>query len=123
MPEYCFKCPECGKNYSKILPMSKAEWTDKCECSAIAHRDIITEHKDGNVDSQMREYTFDGDNGTRMYAASYLPNQMEEMKKNHPNRKFKLVNGAYVPVIKHRRDRAQFLKERGGNGKPWVDLN
>ena len=119
MPCYCFKCSVCGKSYEKMLPMSKAEWTDNCTCGAVANRDIVTEHKSGNVDSQMREYQFDGDNGTRMYAAAYLPHQMEEMKKNHPNRKFKLVNGAYIPVIKHRRDKLQFLKERGN----WVELN
>ena len=49
MPTYCFRCLECGKSYSKILPMSKAEWTDKCECGAIANRDLIEEHSGGGV--------------------------------------------------------------------------
>lgn len=92
--------------------MSKAEWTDQCECGEEAHRNLVAEHADGNVDSQMREYTFDGDNGCRCYAAAYLPQQKEEMKKNHPSRQFKFVNGCYLPVIKNRADFKKFLKER-----------
>jgi len=112
MPTYIYQCSDCKTVYEKILPMSKAEWTDKCECGSVANRDIVAEHQDGGVDSQMREYQFDGSNGTRMYSAAYLPNQKAEMIKNHPNRKFKLVNGCYLPVIKNRRDKLAFLKER-----------
>ena len=113
MPQYCFKCSKCGKSYSKTMPMSKAKWTDKCECGATANRDIIEEHAGGGVDSQMREYEFDGDTGTRLYAASYLGHQTEDMKKNHPGRDFKWRNNCWIPVIKNRRDKLKFLKERG----------
>jgi len=112
MPCYVYTCPECKKTYEKVLPMSKAEWTDRCECGAKAHRNLVAEHADGNVDSQNREYTMFGDSGCRVYAAAYLPQQKEEMMKNHPNREFKLVNGCYLPVIKHRQDFKKFLKER-----------
>jgi ribosomal protein L37E len=85
------KCPKCGK---------------------MAYQDLVTQHSSGGVDSQMREYEFYGSNGTRMYAASYLPNQIDEARKKHPGTDFKLHNGCYIPVIKNRRHKLKFLKER-----------
>lgn len=120
MPLYCFQCKECGKKFERVLPMAQCMVTQYCECGSESMRDIVSEHASGTVDSQMREYTMEGSTGTRLYGASYLPHQIEEAKKNHPGREFKLVNGCYLPRIKHRRDKLQYLKEyRGG----YVELD
>lgn len=111
MPIYCYKCEDCGNSFEKTLSMKDCMKSQKCSCGKKAVRDLITEHSDGGVDSQMREYQFEGDMGTRMYAASYLPNQMEEARRVHPGREFREVNGAMLPVIKHRRDKLKYLKE------------
>jgi len=79
----------------------------------MAQHSIILDHNGGNADSQMMDYSMDGPNGTRLYTASYLPTQTEEMKKKHPGRDFKFRNGCFLPVIKNRRDKLQYLKERG----------
>ena len=113
MPIYCYKCEECGNSFEKTLSMKDCMKSQKCTCGKVAVRDLIAEHCDGGVDSQMREYQFEGDTGTRMYAASYLPNQMDEARRKHPGRDFKEVNGAMLPVIKHRRDKLKYLKEFG----------
>ena len=110
MPIYCFKC-NCGKTFEKVLPMKDCMKPQKCDCGKVADRDLLAEHGSGNVDSQMKDYQFDGPNGTRMYAASYLPHQMSEAKRVHPGREFKLVNGAYIPVVKNRTDRKKYLRE------------
>jgi len=81
----------------------------KCSCGKIAIRDLVAEHCDGGVDSQMREYQFYGNTGTRMYAASYL--DLVEAKRVHPDTDFKFHNGCYVPDIKHRTHKLKYLKE------------
>jgi putative FmdB family regulatory protein len=110
---YCYKCLECGKQFEEVLSMSESDKKISCECGGNTVRDFQTEVSGGVIDSQHREYDFEGSNGTRMYAAAYLPHQKEEMLKNHPGRDFKLRNGCYLPVIKDRMDKKQFLKERG----------
>lgn len=118
---YVYTCSsEKGCNHTFERVMSAAKWKAKVRCpmcKRMAHQNLLAQHSGGQVDSQMMEYQFEGDNGTRMYAAAYLPNQMDEMKKRHPNRQFRLVNGCYLPCIKHRRDKLQFLKERGN----WIE--
>lgn len=91
--------------------MSKATWTKKCTCGKEAGRNLTREA--GNVDSQMIEYSFDGDGGTRMYAAAYLPSQAKEARERHPGTEFRMRNGCLLPVIKNRRHKLKFLKERG----------
>lgn len=83
----------------------------KCDCGKTAHRDLLTEHGGGNADSQMREYQFYGDNGTRPYSASYLLNQKEEAHKTHPGTDFREHNGCYMPVIKNKTHYKKYLKE------------
>lgn len=108
---YCFNCGFAFEKFSLILKYRK---TRKCpKCGNKAYHDFVTDNKSGNVDSQMREYQFDSDTGTRLYTASYLPSQIEEAKRKHSGRDFKLINGAYLPVIKHRRDKLKYLKEYG----------
>ena len=92
--------------------MSEVGKEVRCECGKTAIRDFQAEVCGGVIDSQHREYDFDGDNGTRLYAAAYLPHQKSEMRKNHPGRDFKLRNNCYLPVIKDRQDYKRFLKER-----------
>ena len=114
---YVYSCSSkkgCGHTFERSMSADKWKSKVKCpKCGKMAHQNLLAQHAGGNVDSQMREYQFEGDTGTRMYAASYLPQQYEEMKRKHPNRQFRLVNGAYLPVIKHRRDKLQYLKEYG----------
>ena len=121
MPNYVYTCSSkkgCGHTFERFMEISKWKAKVKCpKCGKMAHQNLLEQHKGGNADSQMMEYQFEGDRGTRMYAAAYLPNQVEEMKKRHPNRKFIFRNGCYIPEIKHRRDKLQFLKERGN----WIE--
>ena len=114
MPFYSYKCKNCGCGFEILAPMKDSDKKQPCpNCSKSAERDIAADHNGGVMDSQMREYTMEGSTGTRMYGASYLPQQLEVAKKKHPGRDFKLVNGAYLPVIKHRRDKLRYLKEYG----------
>jgi len=117
MPCYCFICSMCGKSFEKNMPMSQTGKEIKCECGGLASRDFQAEICGGVLDSQHREYNFEGDHGTRCYAGAYLPQQKEEMRKNHPGRDFKFRNNCYIPVIKDRQDYKKFLKERGN----WVE--
>jgi len=96
--------------------MSVKDWKQrvKCpKCGRMAPQNLLAQHAGGNIDSQMMEYTMEGERGTRLYGACYLPHQLEDAKKKHPNRRFRLVNNCYLPVIKHRRDKLQYLKEYG----------
>jgi hypothetical protein len=96
--------------------MSVKDWKSKVKCpkcGRMANQNLLVQHSSGGIDSQMREYTMEGACGTRLYGASYLPQQLEDAKKKHPNRRFRLVNGCYLPVIRHRRDKLQYLKEYG----------
>ena len=112
MPFYSYKCKNCGCGFELLAPMKDSGKKQPCpNCSKSAGRDIAADHSNGTVDSKMREYTMEGENGCRMYAASYLPHQMSEARRVHPGREFKLVNGAYLPDIKNRTDRKKYLKE------------
>jgi hypothetical protein len=82
-------------------------------CGKQAYHDLVADHSGGNVDSQNQEYTMWGEHGTRLYGACYLPHQLNEAKRKHPNRQFREVNGCLLPVIKHRCDKLQYLKEYG----------
>jgi putative FmdB family regulatory protein len=114
VPLYCFTCQNCGNTFERHASIQHPPLWRKCSvCGKRASRNIIAEHCDGTVDSQMREYSMDGSTGTRLYAASYLPSQIEEAKRKHPGRDFRLVNGCYLPVIRNRRDKLHYLKEHG----------
>lgn len=93
--------------------MSKYKDPCICDCGESMERDFHLEHTRGGVDCMNQDYEFEGPNGTRLYAASYLPNQIEDAKKKHPGREFKLKNGCYLPVIKNRGDKLRYLKEYG----------
>ena len=112
MPTYCYKCKDCEKEFEVVAPMKDSNKERKCpDCGKKANRDIATEQCGGILDSQIHEYNMEGSRGCRMYSASYLPHQMSEARRVHPGRDFKLVNGCYLPVIKHRTDRKKYLKE------------
>ena len=114
MPSYSYVCSECKTVFEFVSSMKDWQQIRPCiKCKADANHSVILDHKAGGVDSQMREYQMEGNNGTRLYGASYLPHQMEEARRVHPGRDFKLVNGAMLPVIKHRRDKLRYLKEMG----------
>jgi len=113
---YVYTCSSkkgCGHTVERS--MSVKDWKPKIKCpkcGRMAHQNLLAQHSSGGIDSQMREYQFYGDNGTRMYAAAYLPNQIDEARKKHPGTDFRLHNGCYIPVIKHRTHKLKFLKER-----------
>ena len=113
MPTYSYRCLACNTTFELVVSMKDVKQVEPCpNCGGQAHHDLIADHS-GGVDSQMREYEFYGEHGTRLYSACYLPHQLEDAKKKHPNRQFRKVNGCYLPVIKHRRDKLQYLKEYG----------
>lgn len=109
MPIYCFSCPDCGEKFEKTLSIKDCMKSQKCKCGKKADRDLIAEHCSGGIDSQMREYRFDGDNGCRMYAASYL--DLAEAKRVHKTTDFIWHNECWIPRIKHATHRKQYLKE------------
>lgn len=101
---------DCSSEFDLSYSMAKAPLKTKCiKCGKTAHRNW---NAYGDVNSQMKDYDFESSTGMRMYTASYLPTQTEEMKKKHHGRDFKLHNGCYLPVIKNRRDKIKYLKER-----------
>jgi hypothetical protein len=112
---YVYTCSSkegCGHTFESVC--SVKDWTNKrvCpECGKIANQNLLEQHKGGNVDSQMMEYEFYGETGTRMYAASYLPNQIKEARKKHKGTDFVFHNGCYIPRIKNRRHKLKYLKE------------
>ena len=113
MPLYCFRCPD-GHDFEQMLSMKDCMKKQKCpECGKRAIRNLIAEHASGTVDSQMREYSFDGETGTRLYGASYLPNQKEIAKKKHPGVDFIEHNGCLLPRIHNRREKLRYLKDYG----------
>jgi hypothetical protein len=92
------------------------DWKNKTKCpkcGKMAPQNLLAQHSGDNVGSQMMEYNFDGPTGTRLYGASYLPNQIDEARKLHPGTDFKFHNGCYLPVIKHRVHKLKYLKEMG----------
>lgn len=113
MPIYSYRCLNCGNTFEVVAPMSECDKRKKCSCGKLAYRDLAADHNGGTVDSQNRDYQFEGDTGTRMYAAAYMKGQETEMKEKHPGRDFKWHNSCWLPVIKNRQDKKKFLKERG----------
>lgn len=113
---YIYTCSsEKGCSHTFDRSMSVKNWKSKVKCpkcGKMANQNLLAQHSSGGIDSQMREYQFEGDNGTRMYAASYLGGQEKEMKRKHPGRDFKWHNSCWMPVIKNRTDKMKFLKER-----------
>ena len=117
MPVYSFQC-KCGNIFVKYSSIKDYKSKRKCsKCGKMACHSVILDHKDGNVDSQMKDYRFDGETGTRLYPCAVLPNQLEETKKKHPGTEYKLHNGSYLPVIKNRAHKLKFLKEHGWEEK------
>lgn len=111
MPTYCFSC-ECGNRFEKALPMKDSGKLQKCECGKRAKRDFVAEHTNG--DRYGFDYEFDGNTGTRLYAASYLPHQMTDLiRRKHKGTDFRLYNGAYIPCIKNRSHKLRYLREYG----------
>ena len=114
MPSYSYVCSECKTVFEFVSSMKEWQQIRPCpKCEANANHSVVLDHKAGGVDSQMKEYEFYGSNGTRMYAASYLPSQMAEARKLHPGTDFVLHNGCYIPRIKHRRHKLKYLREMG----------
>lgn len=110
MPLYPFKCSGCGLEFEKNCSMNEAPLKTKClKCNKTAHRDW---NAYGKTDSQMIDYSFESNNGTRLYPCAVLPNQVDEAKKRHPGTEFRMHNGAYLPVIRNRTHKLRFLKEQ-----------
>ena len=110
---YCFACPDCGCRYEVVAPIKEGPVESLCACGGVAHRDRRAELASGAVDCMNRDYSFDGESGTRLYGASYLPNQRDEAHRAHPDTEFKVYNGTLLPVIKNRRHKLRYLKEHG----------
>ena len=115
MAIYCYTCSsEKGCNHSFERSMAVKDWKAKVKCpkcGRMAHQNLLAQHSGGQVDSQMMEYRFEGDNGTRPYAASYLLNQKEDAHRVHPGTDFRVHNGCYMPVIKNKTHYKKYLKE------------
>lgn len=114
MPQYNFMCSGCNNSFVEFVPIQEYKDNLKCpECGERSEHAYALDHADGTADSQMREYTIYGDNGTRLYGASYLPNQAAEAKKNHPGVEFVNHNNCLLPVIKNRTHKLKYLKQYG----------
>ena len=112
MPTYVYTCPDCG-DFELVRRMSEVSDEAVCPCGKPAKRNRRAEMASGTLDCMNREYDLCGDNGTRLYPASYLPNQAAKAHKEHPGTDFKEINGALVPVIKDRSHKLRYLKEHG----------
>jgi putative FmdB family regulatory protein len=44
MPNYCFKCLECGESAEAFRPMRDFDLPEICKCGKQMSRDLITEH-------------------------------------------------------------------------------
>jgi len=112
---YVYTCSSgegCGHTFERS--MSVKDWRPKVRCPVckrMAHQNLLAQHRSGGIDSQMKEYQFYGDNGTRPYAASYLLNQKEDAHKAHPGTDFREHNGCYMPVIKNKTHYKKYLRE------------
>ena len=114
MPSYSYRCLTCNTTFELVVSMKDVKQEEPCPtCGKSAYHDLVADHSGGCVDSQNREYEFYGSTGTRMYSAAYLPNQIDEARKKHPGTDFVLHNGCYIPRIRNRRHKLQFLRERG----------
>jgi len=112
MPIYCYTCENCKKGFEVFASMDDSNKKRKCpNCRKPISRNILAEHSDGVLDSQIHEYNMEGSRGCRPYAASYLLNQKEKAHKDHPGTDFKEVGGCFMPVIKHRTHYKKYLKE------------
>lgn len=106
---YPFKCSGCGLEFEQNHSMSKAPLKVKClKCSKVAHRNWNVY---GETDSQMMDYSFESDTGTRLYPCAVLPSQVEETKKKHPGTEYKERQGCLVPIIRNRTHKLKFLRE------------
>jgi hypothetical protein len=85
----------------------------KCKCGRMAQHSIVLDHKDGNADSQMKDYSFYGDTGTRLYPCSVTKDGLAEARRQHPGTDYQYHNELYIPVIKNRAHKKKFLREHG----------
>jgi len=117
MPQYSFTCSKCNKTFEKFGSIKKKPTWRKCSCGGRAIHNFVADHSGGGIDSQMREYSMDGDCGMRMYPAAVLnKEQLSKARKQHPGFDWKRRNGCWLPVIHNRTERKQFLKQ-----KNWVE--
>ena len=108
----CSSAEGCGHTFEES--MSAKDWVENypCpKCGKKAHQNLVAQHASGGIDSQMGEYEFYSSTGTRMYAASYLDNQIGEARKIHPGTDFIRHNNCWLPRIKNRTHRKKYLKE------------
>jgi len=113
MPLYSYIC-KCGKTFEKSSSIKDYKEKRRCpSCKKMAQHSVILDHKKGNVDSQMREYSIDGPNGTRLYPCAVLPNQIDEAQKKHPGVSWVKRNGCFLPRIHNRTEKLAFLKREG----------
>ncbi len=112
MPTYVYHCPTCG-DFELVQRMSEAADSTQCSCGLEARRNRQAEMASGTLDCMHREYDLYGEHGTRLYPASYLPNQAAKARREHPGTDFKEHNGALLPVIKDRAHKLRYLKEHG----------
>ena len=90
------------------------DWKSKAKCpkcGRMANQNLLAQHQGGCVDSQMLDYQFYGDTGTRPYSASYLMNQKKEAHKKHPGTDFREHSSCYMPIIKNKTHYKKYLKE------------
>ena len=112
---YIYTCSSkkgCGHTFDRS--MSVDDWKSKIrcpKCNKMAYQNLLAQHSSGGIDSQMIEYQFEGDTGTRPYAASYLMNQKTEAHKKHPGTDFREHGGCYMPVIKNKTHYKKYLRE------------
>ena len=41
---YCYRCPSCGRTFERKLRLAECDTPQKCECGAVAKRDLLAEH-------------------------------------------------------------------------------
>jgi len=114
---YIYTCSSekgCGHTFDRSMSVKDWKSRIKCpKCGRMAHQNLLAQHSSGGIDSQMREYTMEGECGTRLYGASYLDNQINEARKKHPGTDFVRYNNCWLPKIKNRVHKLRYLKQYG----------
>jgi len=108
---YTYYCKKCGDVFEVHSSMADFKEKRKCRCGGVARHSTALDHKEGNADSQMKPYNFEGDRGTRLYPCAILPTKdaIAEFKQKCPNTDLKEWNGCLIPVARNRRDKLNIL--------------
>lgn len=106
MPQYTYKCNECGKVFDSCSTISERDEPRPCECGSPASRSLVDEFKGGSsIDCTMKE------NERWSWSMGVHVNQIPEMQRRYPGSEYHPVTGQLK--VSSRQDKIRKMKERG----------